>query len=420
MLKDLLLITAQADLATALSSFGGARVLTGSELAFAQRLLTSAQPPQALYLDDTGGTVAELWAAVRAAQAQRVAVAVGLWGPGRTELDDFQAAGVAVAPMETRSDARAMAAWLAAQFGLSVRAVRGGQRMLAVCGAKGGIGKTLLTALVAESLHRRGLRVLLVDGDISNSGLVPTFRIASGFPSFLHVRSDGPAAWTPDNLRRYVYRHDRSGLSFLLGSEETADQQDLTWHEWQAMRQAIAGLDEYDVVLIDTGPEIKRRPYALDVLQQGGYALLPVHPGRKERTGAGNALQFIQAHSADVLARCLLVLMEPERGVAVTIEQVAPRFTQLFPAAQLAGRLPREPFLVSRADEEGDAYISPLDLQPWGRFSLAAHAVADQVAQLTGITPPLPLPRPSLWQRVWGGRRTRSAADVLQRPAVLS
>jgi hypothetical protein len=82
MLKDLLLITAQADLATALSSFGGARILTGSDLAFAQRLLTSAQPPQALYLDDTGGTIADLWAAVRAAQAQRVAVARQRWQTG--------------------------------------------------------------------------------------------------------------------------------------------------------------------------------------------------------------------------------------------------------------------------------------------------------------------------------------------------
>lgn len=418
--KDVLLITSQPELATAFSGFGGVRVLTGTSLSFAQSLVTSGQPPHALYLEDTCGTVPELWAAVRAAQAQRIPVALGLWGPGRGAADDFTVAGVAIAMPELRSDARALALWVGAQFGLHARAVRGGQVRLAVSGAKGGIGKTLLGAGLAEAWHRRGLRVLVVDGDISNSGLVPTFRIPSGFPTYLHIRSDGVSAWTPENLRRYIYRHERSGLSFLLGSEETADQQDITWHEWQALMQAVGGLDEYDVVLVDTGPEIKRRPYALDVLQGGGYAIFPVHPGRKERTGAGNALQFVGAHGTELLDRCVLVFMEPERGVAVTVDQVAPRFTQLFPQTRLAGRLPREPFLVSRADEEGDTYISPLDLQPYGKFALATHTIADSIAQLTGMQPPLPLPRGAWWQRLLGSRRTRSTAEVLHRPAVVS
>lgn len=418
--KDILLITPQPELTTAFSGFGGARVLTGTSLSFAQSLVTSGQPPHAVYLEDTCGTVPELWAAVRAAQAQRIPVALGLWGPGRSEVDDFNAAGVAIAMPELRSDPRALGVWVAAQFGLEARAVRGGQVRIAVSGAKGGIGKTQLATGLARAWHQRGLRVIVVDGDISNSGLVPSFRIPSGFPSYLHIRTDGAAAWTPDNLRRYIYRHAPSGLDFLLGSEETADQQDITWHEWQALMQAVGGLTRYDVVLVDTGPEIKRRPYAIDVLQNGGYAVFPVHPGRKERTGAGNALQFVRAHGTELLERCLLVFMDPERGVAVTVDQVAPRFTQTFPETKLAGRLPREPFLVSRADEEGEAYISPLDLQPYGRFALATHTIADTIAQQTGMQPPLPMPRGSWWQRFMGNRRTRSAAEVLQRPAVVS
>lgn len=419
-MKDILLITTQPELATTFSGFGGAQVLTGTSLSFAQNLVTSGQPPHAVYLEDSCGTVPELWAAVRAAQAQRIPIALGLWGAGRSAADDFSAAGVAIAMPELRGDPRALGVWVAAQFGLEARAVRGGQVRLAVSGAKGGIGKTLLTAGLALAWHRRGLRVLVLDADISNSGVVPSFRIASGFPSYLHIRSDGAAAWTPDNLRHYIYRHAPSGLAFLLGSEETADQEDIAWHEWQALMQAVGGLSEYDVVLIDTGPEMKRRPYAIDVLQHGGYAIFPVHPGRKERTGAGNALQFVRSRGTELLERSLLVFMDPERGVAVTVDQVAPRFMQLFPETKVVGRLPREPFLVSRADEDGDAYISPLDLQPYGKFALATHTIADTIAQQTGMQPPLPMPRGSWWQRVVGSRRTRSAAEALQRPAVVS
>jgi cellulose biosynthesis protein BcsQ len=328
--------------------------------------------------------------------------------------DDFADAGLA---LTEAGDARETAAWIAGQLGLRRRA-GDSQVMVAVAGAKGGIGKSLVVALLAEGMRRRGLRVIVVDGDLSNSGLVPTFRIPSGFPSYLHITGDaaaagGGGAWSAQNVRRYIYRHEPSGIDFLLGSEETNDARDLQRPEWNALIQAVRGLSEYDVVLIDTGPEIKKRPYAILCALGGGWVVLPTPPGRKERSGAGNMLRALQSAvpDRDLTERCLMLFMEPEHGVQVTVDQVAPLFARHFPRARALGRLPRAPRQVSIADEEGDRYLSPLDVAPHSRLSRGAHLLVDKLCAEVGVHPPQPMPRSSLWERLRGERAVQPAAS---------
>lgn len=419
-IQEVLLVSSAPGLDTALNGYEGIRIVTGPTLNFAIRMVASEHPPDAIYVDDTRGTVDELWSLARAAETARKPLYIGLGGAGLAQQADFRDAGLTIAPETTVRLGSELARWLAQQLGLRKRASAHGQTLFAVVGAKGGIGKTLLVALLAETLHRRGLRVLVVDGDLSNSGIIPTFRIPSGFPSYLMARADGPGAWTPENIRRYIYRHPRSGLNFLLGAEETADAQDLVLPEWQAMMQAVRGLDEFDVVLLDTGPEIKKRPYGLLAAHDGGFVVLPVPPGRKERTGAGNALRVFQTDGHDFTDKCLLVFMDPEKGAAVTTDAVMPRFAQLFPKARIVGRLPRAPKQVSAADEESDAYISPLDVAPHSTFSRATHQITEAICHAVGLHPPLPVPKPTIWQRLWGDRVTRQTAEILQRPTVLN
>ncbi len=152
-------------------------------------------------------------------RASRCAVLVGLQSVGLIHMSDFVDAGLQISDAR---DATTLAEWIGAQLGLRKMAAAG-QVTIAIAGAKGGIGKTLVVAMLAEGLKRRGLKVLIVDGDLSNSGLVPTFRIPSGFPSYLYLKQDGLGAFTPANVRRHVYTHEASGLHFLLGSEETAN-----------------------------------------------------------------------------------------------------------------------------------------------------------------------------------------------------
>lgn len=51
----------------------------------------------------------------------------------------------------------------------------GGPRSIGVASARSGDGKTMVAALFAESIARLGSRVLLIDGDLSRSGLTKTF-----------------------------------------------------------------------------------------------------------------------------------------------------------------------------------------------------------------------------------------------------
>jgi cellulose biosynthesis protein BcsQ len=399
MTTELLIVSTTPGLHEVLLGYEGLSVISAPGVGRVTSLLLSDQPPGAIYLEDTRGTLAELWELVRTAQSRSVPVLLGLQSVGAVHAADFADAGLPVlSNVRTATD---VAAWLGAQLGVRRRAAATGQVTVAVAGAKGGIGKSLAVALIAEGCVRRGLRVLVVDGDLSNSGIVPTFRIPSGFPSFLFLKTQGLSAFTPDNVRRHIYQHP-SGIHFLLGSEETANPIDLQLPEWQALMQAVRALDGYDLILIDTGPEMKKRPYALDAARSGGYVILPAPPGRKERTGVGNALNNFAQHVPDLTDRCLLLFMEPERGVTVPVNAVAPLFARQFPRARTLGTLPRAPRQVSLADEEGDRYLSPLDIAPHSRLARAVHQLVDTLCQQVGLCPPRSMPRSSLWQRMRG------------------
>jgi cellulose biosynthesis protein BcsQ len=395
---ELLMVSNTPGLAEALHGYEGLQVSSLPSLTRVKSIIGSDQPPQAIYVEDTKGTLTELWDVIRAAQGEQVHVLIGLQSVGMVHMSDFVDAGL---PVSDARDAATVAEWVGTQLGVRKLAAAG-QVTIAIAGAKGGIGKTLVVAMLAEGLKRRALKVLVVDGDLSNSGIVPTFRIPSGFPSYLYLKQDGLGAFTPANVRRHIFKHEASGIHFLLGSEETANPMDFTLGEWQAMMQAVRAIDGYDVVLIDTGPEIKKRPYAIDTARTGGFVVLPTPPGRKERAGVGNALRVFEQHTPDLTDRCFLLYMEPEKGVTVAVNRVAPLFAQTWPQSRTIGILPRAPRQVSMADEEGDRYLSPLDVAPHSKFTRAVHHVVQSLCDQTGLRPPLPMPKSSLWQQFRG------------------
>lgn len=396
---ELLIVSTTSGLQEALVGYEGLTVLSSPGLGRIKSLVVSEQPPQAIYLEDTRGTLDEVWEVIRLAQSRRVTVLLGLQSVGVVHRSDFTDAGIPIIT-DTRT-AGDLAAWIGQQLGARKRAAATGQVTIAVGGAKGGIGKSLVVAMIAEGCARRGLRVLVVDGDLSNSGIVPTFRIPSGYPSFLYLKPEGLSAFTPENVKRYIYQHP-SGIHFLLGSEETASTLDFVLPDWQALMQAVRSIEGYDLVLIDTGPEMKKRPYALDAARNGGWVVLPAPPGRKERTGVGYALSHFAHHMPDLTDRCLVLYMEPERGVTVNIPQVAPLFAKQFPRARTLGALPRAPQQVSLADEQTDRYLSPLDVAPHSKFSRAVYQMVDTLCATVGLNPPKPMPKSTFMQRLRG------------------
>lgn len=411
---ELLLISTTPGLAEALSNYSGVAPFSAPGLARVKSLLISDQPPGAIYIEDTRGTMAELWEVIHAAQRQRVRVLIGVQSIAFTHLNDFTDAGLQVT---TERDASTIAGWIGQQLG-ATRKASSRQVTLAVAGAKGGIGKSLVVSMLAEGLIRRGLRVLVIDGDLSNSGLVPTFRIPAGFASFLTLRQEGKshANFTPANVSRMIYTHPPTGIDFLLGADEAALASDFTLYDWRALMQAVNGLGDvlprdYDIVLVDTGPDMKKRPYALDTVRNGGWVILPAPPGRKERAGVGVALEQFAQHQPDLTDRCLLLLMAPEKGVTVTVQQIAPLISQRWPKARIIGTLPRDPRLVSVADEDTDCYASPLLVGPHTPFSRAVHDIVDGVCATVGVRPPQPKPASTLIQRLFSGRSQALTAN---------
>ena len=220
---EVFLVSATPGLSEALSAYEGVNIGSGA-IDFAARLITSDRPPQVVYIEDSASrNIDDLWNFIQAARARQVTVLIGLQGIGLNRMADFVDAGL---PITDGRGAHEISAWIGGQLGVRKRAAVQ-QTVIAVAGAKGGIGKTVVVSSLAEGFKRRGLRVLVVDGDLSNSGIVPTFRIPSGFPTYLHIQEDGPNAWTPENVRRYIYKHAASGIDFLLGSEQTVDPADM-------------------------------------------------------------------------------------------------------------------------------------------------------------------------------------------------
>ncbi|MGQ9925613.1 MAG: nucleotide-binding protein [Chloroflexaceae bacterium] len=419
---ELVIFSAMDGLQAQLEQYGDLAVLAPSRLEQVVRLLEDDRPPDALYMDDTRPVaLPDLWRVITLARRVGVRVLVNFSGPTRGALNDAQAAGL---PALSERDPARVTVWLAEQLRLD-QVTPPRLAMVAIGAAKGGIGKTFATCVLAEGLRRRGLRVLVWDSDISNPGLVPAFRIPSSAPSYLHLIQRGPAHWGPDGIRRFIYQpeHTRGSatgwgaIDFLIGSHAVARaENDVRLPDWQGFYEGVTHLEGYDLVLIDTPPDYLRRPYATHVLQRGGAVVLPAPPGARERMGVGHLLDHLREHAPERLEQCMLLFMEPERGVTATVKEVAALFARRYPQVNSLGALPRAPRLASLADEH-DGYISILDIGPHGPFAAAVHQVVDSLCKRLGLAPTLPMPRSSLWARL-NARLRGEGAMAPRSPAI--
>lgn len=415
---ELIIFTAMDGLATHIEQFRDLAVLSPSQLDQVNRLIEGTRPPDALYLDDTrAAPLAELWRTATLARRTGVRVFVNFPGTARAALNEAQGAGL---PALAERDPAVVATWLGEQLGLRPGTGLRSSAVIAVGAAKGGIGKTFATCVLAEGLRRRGLQVLVWDSDISNPGLVPAFRVPSSAPSYLHLIQRGPAHWNPTGIEPFVYQpeHTRGtaegwgAIDFLIGSHAVARaENDVRLPDWQGFYHGTAALSGYDLIIVDTPPDYLRRPYATHVLQSGGTVILPTPPGARERMGVGHLLDHLRDHAPDSLERCTLLFIEPERGVTATVPDVAALFQRRYPQVRPLGTLPRAPRLASLADEH-DGYISMLDLGPHSTFAGAVHCVADTLCVRLGLQPTLPMPRSSFWARMHARLRGDRALAV--------
>lgn len=214
-----------------------------------------------------------------------------------------QADGDPATPLDTLGGhlVASLAAYLELPRRQEVRA-----RTILVLSAKGGVGKTTLIANLATALVvRHGLRVAVVDGDLTRGDLAHLLGVEPSV-TLLDLLADRSPGGIRGALDRYLaYLHDgRLALLPAPGGSLGSDRPwtSLTTRHAQAVLTALG--DRFDVVLLDTPPDVQRSsPFPAAVIGMvNGHpspflALVVVQPQPMERQGARQVLDFLAAHS---------------------------------------------------------------------------------------------------------------------------
>lgn len=312
------------------------------------------------------------------------------------------------------TDPEAVADAMATAIGVAVRATTR-TVMIAIGGAKGGIGKSTVASRLAEVFTMRGLRVLLVDADI-NASIAAEFKLPPTIVPYLRVVEDmHNAGFTPHVLQSCLYRLRQpwGAIDFLIATDRLRPSAiDMTHqgsHGWQGFMIALRRMHEvgehYDVILIDTGPDIKRRPYLFWVTSEGGWALLPAPPRRHDREGLRTVVELMQEvplvggnGQQNLSHRAMITLVEPEAGSYTTLDMFQPILEKRWPHIPIVGSIPRAPQLLSYLEEQ-EEYLSPLAMYPAHPFSRAFHTMAEHIAALVGLELPVAAPRTTWLER---------------------
>ncbi len=145
----------------------------------------------------------------------------------------------------------------------------GRARVLAVTSGKGGVGKTNISVGLALAAAAGGLRTVLLDGDLGLANIDVLLdlhpgknlgHLIEGTASLENVLIDAPG-----------------GIQVLPGASGLTRVADLGPHQRQRLMDAVGRLvDEYDLVLIDTGAGISRA--VLDLCICAGEVLVVTTP----------------------------------------------------------------------------------------------------------------------------------------------
>ncbi|MGA9524821.1 MAG: P-loop NTPase [Myxococcaceae bacterium] len=243
-------------------------------------------------------------------------------------------------------------------------------RLIAVGGGKGGIGKTLVSVNLAIALAQRGQRVVLIDADLGGANA----HTCLGLPQ--------PSTTLSDFVSRKVTRLDdvrvASGipnLSLIGGASDALDAANLKYQQKQKLLRNLQSLDA-DTVILDLGAGTSFN--VLDffiVAHHGVLVLLP------EPTSIENAYRFIKgaffrrmqelqdALGVDDLLEA--AMSTPEGAVRTPLEFVT-RAREVNPEA--GARLERElesfrvRLVVNQSRGPADEEVGHAVVSAWRRF----------------------------------------------------
>jgi flagellar biosynthesis protein FlhG len=164
------------------------------------------------------------------------------------------------------------------------QAVQPGQKVIAVGGGKGGIGKSLISANLGVHLASRGAKVVLVDADLGGANL----HTCLGIPTPALTLSDFIGRKV-DNLADVVTETNTEGLGLISGALDVLGAANPKYTQKLRLLREISRLG-VDYVIVDLGGGTGFN--ILDFFLIAEHGILTVIP---EPTSIENAYRFIKA-----------------------------------------------------------------------------------------------------------------------------
>lgn len=187
------------------------------------------------------------------------------------------------------------------------------------------------------------------------------------------------STYPPELVQRRIYAHEPSGLDVLFAGHGIRDQLDMLPAQFEGLIDTLAEFD-YEVVCYDVPGDWKRRNMIASLLARPNTSPVVIcPPGRKERLGALAALAVLanieREDGRSALEAAMLLGVEGERGMAVTIREVRRDVLRQYPMLADLGTLPHDTALIS-AVAEREQFCSVFDLAPRRAYCQALREAA--------------------------------------------
>ncbi|MBU1701705.1 MAG: MinD/ParA family protein [Candidatus Eisenbacteria bacterium] len=238
---------------------------------------------------------------------------------------------------------------------------------LSVISGKGGVGKSTLVANLAVLFARRGLKVLVLDGDLSLAnvdlllGLVPQYNlwdVVSGKMTLDDIILEGP-----------------HGIKLLPAASGVEDMANLDDYRREVLIRSLDDLkSRHDVFLVDTGSGIHRQNIRL--AQATREILILTTPEPTAFSDAYATLKVLLSRPIWNAPRLVLNRVRngaEARRAARRIRSVAQHFLQMKP--EVLGMIPEDD-LVLRSIHAQEPFV---DMFPKSQAAMALESLADQL-----------------------------------------
>ena len=192
-------------------------------------------------------------------------------------------------------------------------------RILAVASGKGGVGKSTLCVNLGISLAKMGMKVLLLDGDLGLANVNVLMGIIPDHNIYDVIRGK-------KNLRQIVISTS-FGLDIVAGANGVSQLADISEEKRSEFLAQLEDLDDYDLMIIDTGAGIGSNVVSLAMASD--EILVVTTPEPTAITDAYAMIKSIIVHDANKPVR-LVVNRVPSateaRRVADRIKNITLRF----------------------------------------------------------------------------------------------